>query len=217
MSESPIAPSARAGRGSALRRFLDSDLFYSFSALAGDGRLGSGHAAARRRRAARALVAPHNPFDPASLSTHRQPAAAGLEMAARRSILLGTDDQGRDMLSAILYGMRISLVGRLRRRRSSPSSIGITLGLVAGYVGGVTDAVIMRIADVQLTFPAILIALLIDGVARAHRRPAGLRRTIVLLGAGALHRADASGCSTPARCAARRWSRRTRNTCRRRG
>ncbi|MGL4243431.1 MAG: ABC transporter permease [Beijerinckiaceae bacterium] len=79
---------------------------------------------------------------------------------------LGTDSQGRCVLSLILYGMRISLIvgffGVLMA-----ATLGIVLGLVAGYLGGTTDAVIMRIADVQLTFPAILIALLIDGTMRA--------------------------------------------------
>ena len=80
--------------------------------------------------------------------------------------LLGTDEQGRDILSAILYGLRISLlVGFLGVAFSA--TLGIGLGLVAGYFGGIVDTVIMRIADVQLTFPAILIALLVDGVVKA--------------------------------------------------
>lgn len=79
--------------------------------------------------------------------------------------LLGTDEQGRDVLSAILYGMRISLfVGFVSVLFAMV--LGITLGLVSGYAGGAVDAFIMRAADVQLTFPAILIALLINGVAR---------------------------------------------------
>ena len=80
--------------------------------------------------------------------------------------MLGTDDQGRDVLSTILYGSRLSLsVGVLSV--GFAAALGIALGLIAGYVGGSLDALIMRIADVQLTFPAILIALLIDGTARA--------------------------------------------------
>jgi peptide/nickel transport system permease protein len=80
--------------------------------------------------------------------------------------LLGTDEQGRDVLSAILYGLRISLtVGVLGVLFAS--TLGIALGLTAGYFGGVIDSLIMRIADVQLTFPAILIALLIDGVVKS--------------------------------------------------
>jgi peptide/nickel transport system permease protein len=80
--------------------------------------------------------------------------------------VLGTDDQGRDVLSAIMYGMRISLMIGVSAVIVSMLA-GIGLGLLAGYVGGKVDAVIMRVADVQLSFPAILIALLIDGVARA--------------------------------------------------
>ena len=80
--------------------------------------------------------------------------------------LLGTDDQGRDLLSAIMFGARISLLVGLASVIFA-MLLGVTLGLIAGYVGGKLDAVIMRIADVQLSFPAILIALLIDGVARA--------------------------------------------------
>jgi peptide/nickel transport system permease protein len=79
--------------------------------------------------------------------------------------VLGTDDQGRDLLSATIYGTRLSLfVGFISVLFAM--AIGITLGLISGYAGGAVDAFIMRVADIQLTFPAILIALLIDGVAR---------------------------------------------------
>ena len=85
--------------------------------------------------------------------------------------LLGTDDQGRDLLSAILYGLRVSLaIGFCSVALGA--LIGVSLGLIAGYAGGWTDSMIMRIADVQLTFPAILIALLLDGVAHALLKPA---------------------------------------------
>ncbi len=111
------------------------------------------------------LLAPHTPFDPGSLSL-----SDGLKPPAWMkdgdwSFVIGTDDQGRDVLSSIMYGTRLSLVVGLASVIVS-MLIGITLGLVSGYVGGTTDAVIMRIADVQLTFPAILVALLIDGVVR---------------------------------------------------
>ncbi len=110
------------------------------------------------------LVAPFNPFDLAQISIMdaRIP-PIGMEWSDPR-YLLGTDDQGRDLLSGILYGMRISLaVGFLSV--AFAAILGISLGLISGYVGGRTDAIIMRIAEVQLTFPAILLALLIDGIA----------------------------------------------------
>jgi peptide/nickel transport system permease protein len=107
-------------------------------------------------------IAPHDPFDLASVSIldARVP-PFWMEYADPR-FPLGTDDQGRDIVSGIFYGMRISLIVGFCSVVAA-AIIGISLGLIAGYVGGRTDAVIMRIADIQLTFPAILIALLIDG------------------------------------------------------
>lgn len=107
-------------------------------------------------------IAPHDPFDLASVSIldARVP-PFWMEYADPR-FPLGTDDQGRDIVSGIFYGMRISLIVGFCSVIAA-AFIGISLGLVAGYVGGRTDAIIMRIADIQLTFPAILIALLIDG------------------------------------------------------
>ena len=78
---------------------------------------------------------------------------------------LGTDDQGRDVFSTILYGMRVSLFVGFTAVLFA-LVLGVALGLIAGYVGGWTDTVIMRIADVQLTFPAILVAMLIFGIAK---------------------------------------------------
>jgi peptide/nickel transport system permease protein len=110
-------------------------------------------------------IAPYNPFDAASLDLNAAfapPAWVGL---GTTSHLLGTDDQGRDMLSTILYGARISL-GVGVAAVLFALTLGISLGLVSGYFGGRIDAFIMRVADVQLSFPPILIALLVDGVAR---------------------------------------------------
>ncbi len=111
-------------------------------------------------------IAPTNPFDPGLLNLMNgftppmEPNAFTGE-----TFLLGTDDQGRDVFSTILYGMRISLfVGAAAVLFAMV--LGITLGLVSGYVGGWTDTIIMRIADVQLTFPAILVAMLIFGIAK---------------------------------------------------
>ena len=112
------------------------------------------------------VLAPHTPFDPATLSL-----SDGLKPPVLISsdgdwtFPLGTDDQGRDILSSIMYGTRLSLVVGFASVVVA-MLIGITLGLISGYFGGTIDAVIMRIADVQLTFPAILVALLIDGIVR---------------------------------------------------
>ncbi len=111
-------------------------------------------------------IAPTNPFDPAQVFLMNANIPPAWVQGGDPAFIFGTDDQGRDLYSAILYGMRVSLmigVGGVLLA----AAIGITLGLVAGYVGGRTDAIIMRIADVQLTFPAILIALLVDGVVHA--------------------------------------------------
>ncbi len=111
-------------------------------------------------------LTPQNPFNPIELDLMNSfYPPAWLEGSDPR-FLLGTDDQGRDIYSAILYGSRISLtVGIISVIFAAV--LGIGLGLLAGYVGGRTDTIIMRIADVQLTFPAILIALLINGVVNA--------------------------------------------------
>jgi peptide/nickel transport system permease protein len=111
-------------------------------------------------------VAPHQPFELATLELGdaRLPPAWLAEGKAR--YLLGTDDQGRDILSALMYGARISLVVGIASVLLS-MTIGVTLGLLAGFVGGRVDAFIMRVCDVMLSFPSILVALLIDGVGRA--------------------------------------------------
>jgi peptide/nickel transport system permease protein len=112
------------------------------------------------------LIAPYNPFDPATLnlmngfSKPMEPNAFTGEV-----FWLGTDDQGRDVFSTILYGMRVSLFVGIAAVLFA-MVLGITLGLLAGYVGGWTETIIMRIADVQLTFPAILVAMLIFGIAK---------------------------------------------------
>ena len=111
-------------------------------------------------------IAPTDPFNPATnfLSDSLDPPS--FIAGGDPRFLLGTDDQGRDMLSAILYGLRVSLaIGFCGVALGG--AIGVGLGLISGYAGGWTDSILMRIADVQLTFPAILIALLLDGVAHA--------------------------------------------------
>ena len=110
-------------------------------------------------------VAPHNPFDLATLNLLDAFTPPAWAERGNPNYLLGTDDQGRDLLSAIIFGSRMSLVIGLFATLLA-MLIGVSLGLLSGYVGGKLDAFIMRVADVQLSFPAILIALLIDGVAR---------------------------------------------------
>lgn len=112
------------------------------------------------------FIAPHNPFDLATLNLMDSLKPPIWSPGADPTFPLGTDSQGRDMLSALMYGTRVSLLIGLASVIIS-MLIGIVLGLLSGYLGGRLDAFIMRVADVQLSFPAILIALLIDGVARA--------------------------------------------------
>ncbi|MCZ4091358.1 ABC transporter permease [Sinorhizobium psoraleae] len=148
-----------------LRRFADSDLFYSF----------------RRSKttiiAAAALVllfvtavfapqiAPHNPFDIAGLNLLDSELPPSWMEGGNPAYWLGTDTQARDVVSSIFYGLRISLfVGFASVLLAAV--LGVFLGLVGGFVGGFVDAVIMRVADVLLSFPAILVALLINGVMR---------------------------------------------------
>lgn len=111
-------------------------------------------------------IAPTNPFDPASLDLMdaRLPPAWSSEGSLK--YLLGTDDQGRDILSALIYGARISLIVGLASVAVS-LSVGVSLGLLAGFKGGWLDTLLMRLCDVMLSFPAILVALLIAGVGRA--------------------------------------------------
>jgi peptide/nickel transport system permease protein len=111
------------------------------------------------------LVAPHDPFDLASISIMDASLPPAWMEGGDARFILGTDDQGRDILSTIIYGSRISLMVGFASVIFS-MVLGIALGLISGYVGGRLDAFIMRVADIQLSFPAILIALLVDGVAR---------------------------------------------------
>ena len=111
-------------------------------------------------------VSPHNPFDLASLELSDARLPPAWEADGRAKYLLGTDDQGRDILSALMYGARISLFVGFAAVLLSVV-VGVSLGLLSGFVGGRIDAFIMRVCDVMLSFPSILVALLIDGVGRA--------------------------------------------------
>ena len=158
---------ARSGFSGWLHRASDSDVWWSFKSSP----MTVAAAVATVLIVAIAflspVLAPHTPFDPATLNL-----IDGLKPPAMLSsdgdwtFPLGTDDQGRDVLSSIMYGTRLSLAVGFASVVVA-MVLGIGLGLVSGYFGGAIDAVIMRIADVQLTFPAILVALLIDGIVRS--------------------------------------------------
>ncbi len=124
-------------------------------------------------------LAPHDPFDPGTLNLMDGFTPPMEPNAFTGNVYwLGTDNQGRDVFSTILYGARISLfVGFMAVLFAMV--LGITLGLIAGYRGGWLDSLLMRVADVQLSFPSILIALLIFGVARGFIPPA-LRETMAI-------------------------------------
>ena len=111
------------------------------------------------------LVTPYNPFDPSSLSLMDAFTPPSWTEDGLSKFILGTDGQGRDMLSTILYGSRISLIVGFSAIIFS-LLLGVGLGLTAGYFGGKYEMIVMRLTDVQLTVPSILMALLVDGIAR---------------------------------------------------
>ena len=161
VQEMPAPP-----RCSTLARFLDSDVYASFRR----SKLAMGAFVVTLLFVVLAVAAPwispQNPYDPAQLELINSSLPPLWYPDGVAPFTLGTDDQGRDVLSAVFYGLRLSLVVGLLGVLVS-GTLGILLGLVAGYFGGFIDTLIMRVADVQLTFPAILIALVVDGVAKS--------------------------------------------------
>ena len=149
-----------------LQRLLDSDIWFSFK----QSKVTVCAALVSTTMILAAAVAPlislQNPFDPASLSLMDAFSPPVWLDEGTWAFPLGSDNQGRDLYSAILYGSRVSLLIGFSSVLLA-MLVGVSLGLVAGYIGGVVDGIIMRVADVQISFPAILIALLIDGVMRA--------------------------------------------------
>jgi peptide/nickel transport system permease protein len=148
-----------------VRRFLASDVFYSFKrsptvmvafVLTVVFMLSAAFAP---------WIVPHNTYEVASLNLMDAFLPPAWVQGGKLTYLLGTDDQGRDVFSTIILGARVSLLVGFASVILA-LTLGVALGLIAGYVGGITDSIIMRIADVKLSFPAILIVLLIDGVAR---------------------------------------------------
>jgi peptide/nickel transport system permease protein len=158
-------PAARSAPMGTIAAILDSDLFYSFrksrvTVVATVITLAMILAAAMAP-----WIAPHNPFDVATLSLLDSELPPAWSEGGDPRFLLGTDNQGRDVLSAILYGSRISLaVGFVSVALAMV--VGVAVGLISGYFGGLIDAVFMRIADVMLSFPTILVALLVSGIVR---------------------------------------------------
>ena len=148
-----------------MKRFFDSDLFYSFShsplsILAGLITLIYFLAALFAP-----WVAPQNPFDMASIDVMDSLIPPVWEIDGDERFLLGTDDQGRGILSTIIHGSRISLFIGFSSVIFA-MILGVVLGLISGFAGGLLDAFIMRVAEIQLSFPAILIALLVNGILR---------------------------------------------------
>lgn len=158
-----LNPSQNTSR---LARFLDSDILHSF--LRSPSAMIAAFITLIFILAAlfAPLLAPYNPFDPSQISLWDGKLPPSFADGGDERFLLGTDNQGRDMLSTILYGGRLSIIVGLAAVFLG-MLLGVTLGIVSGYLGGTFDAVIMRIADVQLTIPGILLAILINGIGRA--------------------------------------------------
>jgi peptide/nickel transport system permease protein len=160
----PAGPPPQEPKG-AMRRALESDIVHSFTRSP----VTIVAAIVTLFLVAGALlapwIAPYDPFNPASLNLMDGFTRPMSESMMGNYFLLGSDNQGRDVLSTILYGSRVSLFVAVLATLFA-LTLGVALGLSAGYVGGVYDSVVMRVADIQLSFPAILIALLIFGIAR---------------------------------------------------
>ena len=163
---SAAAFDAALPRPSRWHRWAESDLWFSFTHTP----TAIGAAVIALACIASALfanwIAPHNPFDMATLDLLDARLPPAWMEGGTTKYLLGTDDQGRDILSALMYGSRISLFVGLASVVLSVL-IGVGLGLLAGFAGGAVDGFIMRLCDVMLSFPSILVALLIDGIGRA--------------------------------------------------
>jgi peptide/nickel transport system permease protein len=150
---------------SRVNAFLDSDIFYNFRKSRVTVVATIVTLAMLLSAALAPWIAPHNPFDVATLSLLNSELPPSWSEGGDPRFFLGTDGQGRDVFSAILYGSRISLsVGLVSVALAMV--IGVVVGLLSGYFGGLVDAVFMRVADVMLSFPTILVALLISGIAR---------------------------------------------------
>lgn len=167
MSDAPILEErAKAAETGPLRRFAASDFFWKFKRSPVAIVSFAVTVVLILSALLAPVIAPHDPFNPASLNLMNGFTPPGEPNAfTGDTFWLGTDDQGRDVFSTILFGMRISLFVGFSAVLFA-MVLGVVLGLLAGYVGGWTETIIMRIADIQLTFPAILVAMLIFGIAK---------------------------------------------------
>ncbi|MCW5254960.1 ABC transporter permease [Verminephrobacter aporrectodeae] len=165
MNTRSLKTAAALQEPAAWQRLLDSDFVYAFRR----SRTALASALVLLLLAALAVlapwIAPQNPFDPAALDLLNARLPPAWIEAGRMQFPFGTDGQGRDLLSVLMYGLRISLMVSVCATLFA-LFVGVTLGLVSGYAGGTIDNLIMRLADMQLSFPAILVALLVDGLAR---------------------------------------------------
>ncbi len=152
-------------RKSRLSRAWDSDVFYSFRRSPIAMAAGAVTLACLLVALLAPWIAPYNPFDPSQISLWDGKLPPSFAEGGDPRFLLGTDDQGRDLLSTMIYGGRLSIIIGAAAVLFG-MTLGVTLGVLAGYLGGWVDSLIMRIADVQLTIPGILMAILINGIAR---------------------------------------------------
>ena len=151
---------------SVFRNIGDSDLWYSFTRSKVTLWAAAVFAVLVIAAFGAEVLAPHNPMNLASLELSEARLPPAWQDGGTSKYVLGTDDQGRDLLSALMYGTRISILVGLASVGFA-LVLGVTLGLIAGYAGGVVDAAIMRVCDVMLSFPSILVALLVDGILHA--------------------------------------------------
>ncbi|MEO9820438.1 MAG: ABC transporter permease [Paracoccaceae bacterium] len=148
------------------QRIKDNDIFWSFINSPGAMVAAAITLVCIIAAFAAPLIAPFNPFDPSQISLWDGKLPPAWAEGGQSQYKLGTDNQGRDLLSTILYGGRLSIIVGLAAVFLG-MVLGVSLGVISGYLGGTVDAVIMRIADVQLTIPGILLAILINGIGRA--------------------------------------------------
>jgi peptide/nickel transport system permease protein len=162
----PPAPSATALPAGRWARFLDGDFWHSFRSSPVAVASSAVALACIFSAVFAGWIAPHNPTDLTTLELSDSMLPPAWMNGGTTKYLFGTDEQGRDVLSALMYGAQISLFVAAASVLLS-LLIGVSLGLVSGYAGGRVDALIMRVCDVMLSFPSILIALLIAGVGHA--------------------------------------------------